>query len=120
MRNLQSIIHQNTERQASYLLARFKEEAQTRSGFTMNHAGQLINPTSGFAVAYKEAPLTLRGLQQELQANPELNLGYWLEEGIGYTDLVNIIQDRETAIKQGLMYNQRAIYDFNTNEVVWL
>lgn len=120
MNGLKEITRTNLELQAQHLLNRFQYEASRSDAFTMDSAGNIIHPTQGFAVAYKEAPLTEKGLVGALQLNPELNLGFWTDEGIQYTDLVSIIQDRETAIKKGLMNNQLSIYDFSTKELIWL
>lgn len=120
MNGLKEITRTNLELQAQHLLNRFQYEASRQNAFTMDSAGNIIHPTQGFAVAYQEAPLTRKGLLGALQLNPELNLGYWEDDGIGYTDLVQIIKDKETAIKKGLMYNQLSIYDFSTKELIWL
>lgn len=120
MNGLKEIQDANLTAQARQLLNRFAKEAQTQDSFTMNSVGRVIHPTSGFAVAYQEAPLTEKGLVGALQLNPELNLGFWTDNGIQYTDLVKIIQDRELAIKKGKETNQLSIYDFATKELIWL
>jgi len=47
-------------------------------------------------------------------------LGWWSDEEVGYLDLTLVIENKEDAIRLGKLFNQKAIYDFRTGEVIYI
>ena len=52
--------------------------------------------------------------------NPENFLGAWMDEGTLYLDISNHYTDKDEALKQGIVNQQRAIYDVINQESIYL
>lgn len=110
-----NIILQNQLRQAKHLQQAFKAKQATSSGFTLDYTGKPIKPMDGYAVGIHAInPDDQSGFLKAVQDN--YCVGYWE----GDTDLVKVIDNRAEAIQLALDHNQKAIYDFANQEVIYV
>jgi hypothetical protein len=112
------------------LLTVFNSIMATR-GATYNVNTSELNPSTGYMVAQKgfekvvelDGELGLNQFQYEvrnywtkdvwdqLYNRTDIYMGFWVNQGKLYIDLVERIENRETAIAEGLRNNQIAIWD---------
>jgi hypothetical protein len=97
-----------------------------KGGFTVRD-GNLIRPTSGYAVSIKgwetrvpRALLSLPLFTAIVKSYQGLTFGAWIDDGIVYFDRSFIYADRQAAIDVGHANGQKAIYDFAAGESIYL
>lgn len=104
-------------------------KVEQNGGITLNAALEEVKADSGFAVSLPGNETQVNGQPSEESAEALLEvyqhlakgayIGIWKSEtGAYYFDITQVTEDRETAIRLGKHYNQLAIFDFNTKEVI--
>jgi len=110
---------------------------QETGGATYNLNTSELNPNTGYIVALvgferiiERKPITFSGFQDVLLpyldrkvwdtigGREDIYLGFWIEQGKLYIDLVERIEDRADAIKEGFKRGQLAIWDASAKEVI--
>lgn len=100
-------------------------------GTTRSTIAPYFKPTSGYSVARAGRELQVSedafnasvvdnfiNSNKHLLNDARVHVGTWLDNGIVYLDVVDVVQDKETAIRQGIANNQLSIYDNNRCEVI--
>lgn len=110
-----NIILQNQRRQAKHLQQAFKAKQAKSEGFTIDYTGKDIKPLDGYAVGITAIdPDDQEGFLRAVQEN--YCVGYWE----GDSDLVKVIDSITEATRLALQCNQVAIYDFASQEVIYV
>lgn len=101
-------------------------------GATVAQDGELLKPSSGYAVALPGYELVARSVGVELVREAEAwlagleregvqgELGVWRDErdGAVYFDVSELVQDREEAVRLGRERGQLAVWDFASGSEV--
>jgi len=111
-------------------LIKFNESLLNNGGASFSFTTEELNPKIGFSVSLVgyEVKIPLKefspknvlafiGDNYDILHKDNMFLGGWVENGVVYLDISELIGDKETAIYQGIKRNQLAIFD-NSNEVV--
>jgi len=101
---------------------------KNQDGFTCDFNGKAINKTDGFFIAITN----IKGKQINrlinkilyikttgFKDNKNLLVGGWKED-LFYLDLSLYVNDFNTAQKIGLLFNQKAVYDIQKKESIYL
>lgn len=100
-------------------------------GITLNNKGLENNlPKNGYLVAQKKKGLTIplseltynrvRKAIRKLKCSQKEYFGFWIDDGVVYIDINKKYQYKKSAIKFGNDQMQKAIWDVEKNECVYL
>ncbi len=102
-------------------------------GFTADADGRLVNPAFGYAVSLAgyESRLPIHLLTDPLLESVLVAyaqraeqtgalIGAWLDDGLAYFDLSEVVHSREYALSLARLRNQRAVYDFAAAASIYL
>ena len=91
---------------------------------------KLVEFDSGYIVAFKEFEKvidmdnsiyeTMALLQDYIDKHNDSYIGFWINEGNIYLDVVQNISNYHIAILEGLRQNQKAIWDCKECKEIWL
>jgi hypothetical protein len=104
------------------------------SGGTFDNLGNEVKPNKGYAVGLKGfsfpkmflinckyPTVTLcHYLIDNFKINKGSYIGFWVSNEICYIDEVQILQDKNEALKLAKEKNQISIFDFETNKEIYL
>ena len=123
MRSLKEIKLQNAEHQAKHFETQLKQAIKfCPEGFTLDFYGNIYKG-KGYAVGFGEViekDCLIYVKNAFIYDVGYFFIGGWFDSEKLVLDAVQIFQDKQVAIDYGKVHNQKAIYDFEKKETIYL
>jgi hypothetical protein len=129
MKDLGTIVNDNRNAQRNGALARYRQAIKLLpGGFTMSAFGNVINPSSGYAVAIRSYDTFEKFKDKEpwLFKVPDMwssanAVGYWKDtEGTQYFEVVLLVDTYEESVMLATDHKQKAFYSFSDKKDIYV
>ena len=88
-------------------------------GITLEN-GKAVSYSKGYQVGISGIETTSPHIALKAVKTFNGNCGVWFSKNVFYVDKSIHIEDLQTAIEIGKLYNQQSIYDWETGECIWI